>query len=507
MLERARRLYPEKEAVVCDGTRLTYAELHERCRKIAAYLRDMGIGRGDVVSILLFNCHHFLEAYFATSYLGAILNPINTRLLGTEISAILRDARSRMLITERRYTGELEKVVDSLPPIIWIEEDPARSFEGFLEEPERGIREDDVAHLYYTSGTTGKPKGVMLTHKNVTTHALCAICEFKIDDSDVWLHAAPLFHLADAWATFSFTFVGATHVMIRDFIVEDVLRLIEREGVTITNMVPTMLNMIVSHKGLERYDLSSMRVVLSGGAPCPPKLAKRVMEVFRCEYVQTYGMTETSPFLTASILKAHLRSVPEEERFRYRTKTGREFLGVELKVVREDGSAVKRDGKEVGEIVVRGDTVTPGYFGLEEETRRTIRDGWLYTGDLATIDEEGYVQIVDRRKDMIITGGENVYSFEVETVIYEHPSVLEVACVGLPDEKWGEMVTAFVVLKEGEKVEEGEIVSFVKERLAHFKAPKRVIFVPSLPKTGSGKISKAELRRIYGRRDDKSVQS
>ena len=296
-------------------------------------------------------------------------------------------------------------------------------------------------------------------------------------------------------------------MMIRDFIVEDVLRLIEREGITITNMVPTMLNMIVSHKGLERYDLSSMRVVLSGGAPCPPKLAKRVMEVFRCEYVQTYGMTETSPFLTASILKAHLRSVPEEERFRYRTKTGREFLGVELKVVREDGSAVKRDGKEVGEIVVRGDTVTPGYFGLEEETRRTIRDGWLYTGDLATIDEEGYVQIVDRRKDMIITGGENVYSFEVETVIYEHPSVLEVACVGLPDEKWGEMVTAFVVLKEGEKVEEGEIVSFVKERLAHFKAPKRVIFVPSLPKTGSGKISKAELRRIYGRRDDKSVQS
>jgi len=206
MLERARRLYPEKEAVVCDGTRLTYAELHERCRKIAAYLRDVGIGRGDVVSILLFNCHHFLEAYFATSYLGAILNPINTRLLGTEISAILRDARSRMLITERRYAGELEKVVDSLPPIIWIEEDPARSFEGFLEEPERGIREDDVAHLYYTSGTTGKPKGVMLTHKNVTTHALCAICEFKIDDSDVWLHAAPLFHLADAWATFSFTF-------------------------------------------------------------------------------------------------------------------------------------------------------------------------------------------------------------------------------------------------------------------------------------------------------------
>jgi len=302
-------------------------------------------------------------------------------------------------------------------------------------------REHDVAHLYYTSGTTGKPKGVPLSHKNVTTHALCAVGELSVADIDNWLHAAPMFHLADAWATFAFTAAGAKHTMVKDFREKDVFTLIENEGVTTSNMIPSMLNMLINATDITKYDLSSLRVLLSGGAPIAPELVRKIIKKFDCDYIQTYGMTETSPYLTISKLKGHLEALPYDEQLEYKSKTGREFLGVSLRVVREDGSDIEANGTEVGEIIVKGDIVTDGYWRLPEETARTIKDGWLYTEDLATIDQEGYVNIVDRKKDIIITGGENVYSTEVEYVLYEHPAVLEAAVVGIPDETWGEAGT------------------------------------------------------------------
>ncbi|MCP4665017.1 MAG: AMP-binding protein, partial [Deltaproteobacteria bacterium] len=359
------------------------------------------------------------------------------------------------------------------------------------------ISDDDVAHLYYTSGTTGRPKGVMLSHKNVCCHALAAIAELKLTDSDNWIHVAPLFHLADAWAAFAVTWVGGKHVVVPDFEPLPVLSAIQDEKVTITNMIPTMLNMLVHTLGVETHDFTNLRAILSGGSSIAPEVVRKIMETFKCDYIQTYGMTETSPYLTVSILKDHLKTLSPEKQFFYKAKTGRPFLGVLLKVVREDGSEVAQDDKEVGEIIVKGDIVTKGYWKRPGETTRALKQGWLYTGDMAVVDSEGYVNIVDRKKDMIITGGENVYSIEVENVLYTHPAVLEAAVIGLPDPKWGEAIKAVVVLKQGCRATDAEIIRYCKERIAGYKAPKSVDFVSELPKTGSGKIFKKGIKEGY----------
>lgn len=248
---------------------------------------------------------------------------------------------------------------------------------------------------------------------------------------------------------------------------------------------------------MESYDFTSLRAILSGGAPIAPEVVKKIMETFECDYIQTYGMTETSPYLTLSVLKEKLSHLSPDEQFVYKAKTGRPFLGVLLKVVKEDGTEVTKDDKEVGEIIVKGDIVTKGYWNRPEETAKTLKDGWLYTGDMAVVDREGYVNIVDRKKDMIITGGENVYSVEVENVLYSHPSVLEAAVVGVPDPKWGEAVKAVVVLKPGHKTTEDEIIHHCKQQIASYKAPKSVDFISELPKTGSGKVYKKGIKEKY----------
>jgi acyl-CoA synthetase (AMP-forming)/AMP-acid ligase II len=354
---------------------------------------------------------------------------------------------------------------------------------------------DGVAHLYYTSGTTGQPKGVMLTHRNVSTHALAAVAELGLTDRDVWAHVAPMFHLADAWATFAITLVGGRHVMLPQFEPETVLALFERERVTLTNLVPTMLNQMVNHEARSRYDYRSLRLILSGGAPIAPAVVRKIVATFGAEYVQTYGMTETSPYLTLSLLKAHLRTRSPEEQLAIRAKTGRPFIAVELRVVGEDGGPVAADEREVGEIQVRGDTVTPGYWNRPDATGESFTpDGWLRTGDLAVLDREGYLTIVDRKKDMIITGGEKVYSTEVEHVLYQHPAVLEAAVFGVADPVWGEVVAAAVVRKPDARVSETELTAFCREHLAGFKLPRQIRFLTELPRTGSGKILKRALR-------------
>jgi acyl-CoA synthetase (AMP-forming)/AMP-acid ligase II len=266
-----------------------------------------------------------------------------------------------------------------------------------------------------------------------------------------------------------------------------------------------MLNLMVNHPDVGKYDYRNLRVLLSGGAPIASEVVRKIVETFKCDYIQTYGMTETSPYLTLSILKDHLKRLPEEDQLRFKSKTGREFIGVQLKVVNDQGEEVRGDEKEVGEIVVKGDIVTKGYWKLPEETEKSIRDGWLYTGDLAVIDGEGYVTIVDRKKDMILTGGENVYSTEVENILYTHPAILECAVIGVPDPKWGEAVKAIVVLKEGQRATGQEIIQYCKHRIAHYKAPKSIDFIDVLPKTGSGKIHKKGLRDKYWEGYEKKI--
>ncbi len=512
ILEKAVSLYAQKEAIVSEGKRFSYGEFANRVYKLANFLRSIGLKKGDCVAILHQNSHQFLEAYFSTAQIGAIINPLNIRLSPRELAFILKDSGAMILIASRPFTNSVKSLGElgiKLRQVIWTGEGDetgvfkAVDYEEAIKEqgPEpasiSGMSDDDVAHLYYTSGTTGKPKGVILTHKNVCTHALATIAELRLNDTDSWIHVAPLFHLADAWATFAITWVGAGHITVPDSDPTLVLETIQNERVTITNMIPTMLNMLVNTPRVNSYDFSSLRVMLSGGAPIAPDLVRKIMRTFKCDYIQTYGMTETSPYLTLSILKENLIHLSPEEQFVYKAKTGRPMIGVLLKVVKDNGQEVSHDNKEVGEIIVKGDIVTRGYWGRPEETSAAIKGGWLYTGDLAVVDGEGYVNIVDRKKDMIVTGGENVYSTEVENVLYSHPAILEAAVIGVPDPKWGEAVKAVVVLREGKETTEEEIINYCKAHIARYKAPKSVDFVSGLPKTGSGKIYKKGLKERY----------
>ncbi|MGH7703294.1 MAG: AMP-binding protein, partial [Gemmatimonadales bacterium] len=447
VLERARALYPCAPAVVDGELELTYSEVGQRVDALAGFFCDQGVAGGDRIAALLPNSHHYFEAYFAAAGLGAVLVSLNHRLSPAETAFILRDSGATWLIADPAFTPLADAVLaepTDLRGVVWSGQSlPPSQFVA------RGVDDASLAHLYYTSGTTGEPKGVMLTHQNVTVHALAAVAELGLGNRDVWAHVAPMFHLADAWATFAVTWVGGRHVMFPRFEPGEVLAGFERYRITLTNLVPTMLNLMVKHPDRERHDYTSLRLMLSGGAPIAPSVVQAIVETFRCEYVQTYGMTETSPYLTLSILKDHLRRLPVAEQMAFRAKTGRPFLAVELKVVNDEGRQVAGDEREVGEIMVRGDTVTPGYWRRPEETAAAFMDGWLRTGDLAVIDGEGYLTIVDRRKDMIITGGEKVYSTEVEHVLYRHAAVLEAAVYGAADPVWGEAVVAAVVLRPG----------------------------------------------------------
>ena len=509
ILQKALQSYPDKEAVVSGQQRFTYREFADRVHRLAIFLQNEGVGRGDCLAILHQNSHEYLEAYFAAAFIGAVLNPLNFRLSPQELAYIVTDSNATKLIAAPRFQESVSALMDLETPVksvLWTGEEsvksssPSWNYEKVLADtqvlsiPVLAAEPDDVVQLYYTSGTTGQPKGVMLSHQNVCSHALSTIAELNLSDKDRWVHVAPLFHLADAWATFAITLVGGTHVIVPDFIPAEVLTTLQNEHITITNMVPTMLNMLVNTPGVDTCDFSSFRAILSGGAPIAPEVVKKIMTTFKCDYIQTYGLTETSPFLTMSILKEHLTRLPRDEQFVYKAKTGRPCLGVLLKVINADGKEVQPNDEEVGEIVVKGDTITQGYWNKPEETARAIQNGWLHTGDMAVVDPEGYVNIVDRKKDMIITGGENVYTIEVENTLYTHPAVLEAAVIGLPDEKWGEAVKAVVVLKPGQTADADELIQHCKSQIAHYKAPKSIEFISELPKTGSGKIYKKGLR-------------
>jgi acyl-CoA synthetase (AMP-forming)/AMP-acid ligase II len=511
-IQKALDFYPDKVGVVDEASSFTYAQVGKRIAGLARFFQARGIQPKDRISVLEANSHAFLETYYAAAGIGAILNPLNYRLSANEVAFILKDASSRWLVAGKQFAEVVDGILNEDTPlegILWIGDSPPKvgsiqsfSLEDVLSDHTGdfgpvSVDENDVAHLYYTSGTTGRPKGVMLTHKNVCLHALGTIAELKLADADVWGHIAPMFHLADAWATFAMTWVGARHVMVGQFEAETVMETIQKERITLSNLIPTMLNLMIKHPEVGKYDFSSLRVILSGGAPIAPEVVKSITETFGCDYIQTYGMTETSPYLTFSLLKEHLTDLPPEAQLKFKSKTGRPFMGVDLKVVDENGEPVAPDEQQVGEIWVRGDTITPGYWNLPDATREAFSDGWLRTGDLANVDAEGYVNIVDRKKDMIITGGENVYSTEVENVLYMNSKILEAAVFGIPDEKWGEAICAAVVLKENETATEEEIIDFCKQHQASYKAPKTILFIDELPKTGSGKIYKKALKDPY----------
>jgi acyl-CoA synthetase (AMP-forming)/AMP-acid ligase II len=349
-LGKALVLYPEKIAVIDADRSYTYQQIGERVTGLARFFQNRGIQQEDRISILEVNSHAFLETYYAAAGIGAILNPLNYPrwlIAATRFADVVKGAIKEGVPLEGiLWIGEAAD--ESIPIQCHNYEDAVCADTGDFEPAP--VDENRIAHLYYTSGTTGQPKGVMLTHKNVCSHALGTIAELKLVDTDAWAHVAPMFHLADAWATFAITWVGGRHVMVGQFEAEAVMATIEKQKITLSNLIPTMLNLMIKHPRVREYDFSSLREILSGGAPIAPELVRSIMETLGCDYIQTYGMTETSPYLTFSILKDHLKALPPDEQLKIKSKTGRPAIGVDLKVVDETGMPIAADEQQVGEI-------------------------------------------------------------------------------------------------------------------------------------------------------------
>ena len=502
------RARPDACAAVDGSRRFTWRETHARVVALAISLRSRGLNPSDRVAVLDHNSIEVIELTFAAAGAGLVLCPLNPRLTARELADILTDAEPRLLFHRtaqaERVSAALARIPRAHPrPTPLRIEDPSAALDSdpqsgpFLPHP---ARPEEVAQLYYTSGTSGRSKGVMLTHGNLAAHARACVGELQLSSSDVWGHFAPLFHLADAWATLAITLAGGRHVLVPKFEAQAVLQSLREEAVTLTNLVPTMIVRLLEAARNDPPGPLALRLCLSGGAPIAPAVVLRLIEQLGCDYAQTYGMTETCPFLTISSLAPHHAALSEEDRLIKRSKTGRAFAGVELEVVDEQGQLVPHDERSVGEIRVRGASVSPGYWKRPQETAAAFREGWLWTGDLAVVDEEGYLTIVDRKKDVILSGGETIYSTEVEKALHEHPDLLEAAAFGLPDAEWGEVVCAALVLRPGCRVDDDQLMRHLRERLAGFKCPRRLFRLDALPRTASGKIKKADLRSDYSPR-------
>ena len=472
------------------GVRWTYGDAARRAGALAARLRAAGAVPGDVVAWLGDNTPGAALAYFGAAWAGLVLAPLHLRLTDADLRRVLAHAGAKAVLVE--HGGRSRAAALGLPLVAL--DDPSLDAGGDDAPVPRAA--GDAAHVYYTSGSTGVPKGVVLTHGNVVAHARRAADALELGPADVWLHAAPMFHLADAWATFAVTLVGGTHRFVERFDEVSVLDAFA-SGVTTTNLVPTMWNALVRHPAASGRAYPSLRLLLSGGAAIAPDVVRRVREVFRAEYAQTYGLTETSPYLTISRLTPEERSLPDDEQCRRLARAGRPMGGVEVAVVGDDGRPVPADGATVGEVVARGPTVTPGYLRNPEADAAAFRDGWFRTGDLARVFGDGRIDLADRTGDVVNTGGEKVYSTDVERALADAPGVRELVVVGTPDPHWGQVVTAVVVADAaGASPTLDTLRVHADGRLADFKRPRRLVLVDALPRTASGKLSKREARTL-----------
>jgi fatty-acyl-CoA synthase len=492
-IERGRRLFGPLEAVVDGERRFTYGALAERVDRLAGLLRHIGCADGDRVAYLCPNTVELLEAYYGVLRAGCVLVPLNLRLAPAELQFVLDDCGARVLAvhpSQRALAAPL-----AVAHRIELGDDYLAAV-----APDHAahtvVDEDAVCELFYTSGSTGRPKGVMLTHRNLHTHAVDSALTMGTTHRDVVLHTIPLFHV-NGWGTPHWvTVLGGRHVMLERFEPGEVLRLIEAESVTRLHLVPTMAIALLQHADIGTRDLSSLVQATVGGAPAGARLLRELEEALGCEVIQGYGLTEAAPQLTKALtLRSHDELTIDEQR-RRRATTGLPNVGVDLRVLDDDGVEVTHDGVTPGEICVRSNHVMAGYWNRPDETAEALRGGWLHTGDVATVDAEGYITIVDRKKDIIVSGGENVSSVEVEVCLAEHPAVLEAAVVAMAHERWGEVPRAFVTLRPAVGApSERDLIEWVRARLAHFKAPARVEVVAELPKGGTGKVQKEELRK------------
>ncbi len=516
ILRHAAKRYPEKTALIDGDVRLTYGEANERIHRLASGLLSLGLSPGDHIAILANNSHRYWETYFVADIAGMPLAPLNTRLAAPELAFILRDAEVKALLIGPEFLELYDQFKTDTPDIqhtILLGGELAEDLLDYealiannepLRESAREWNEDDMINLCYTGGTTGIPKGVMLTQRNIVSHANNSVLTIGFTERDVWMHAAPMFHLADAWACYAVTVTGGTHVFVDRFTPKGVLEAIQEHRVTKTVLVPTMINFLVNFPGVADYDTTSLDHLFFGAAPMSTDRIKAGVEIFGPVLFQAYGMTEASPLLT--VMRPDWVSYDGSPQDTARLAScGRAIEGVTVRVVDEKTGEDVRPG-QVGEVIAKGPNVMAGYWKREEETASALRGGYMHTGDLATVDEDGFIFIVDRAKDMIVTGGENVYSAEVENALYEHAGVLEAAVIGVPNEPWGEAVQAIIVPKDGAKLSEDDIIAHCRKLIAGYKVPKRVIFQSDpLPKSGPGKILKTELRKPYWAGKEKGV--
>jgi fatty-acyl-CoA synthase len=511
-LYRAVDLYAKKTGVVCGNRRFTYAEFGERVERLAFGLLSEGVVPGDRVAYLSFNTHQLLEGYYAAPLIRAIVMPLNVRLAAVELTGILNHAEPRVLVYEAEFAPLVGQLRQACPSVQrWVESgEPYEELvaRGRIQRPDIfTFDEREIAELFYTSGSTGTPKGVALSHRTLYLHMLGLSATFYNDETAVELHTIPLFH-ANGWGLPQCaTFHGLKQVMVRRFDPAQVLRLIQEERATSMTMVPTMANALLNSAELGKWDVSSLRQIHLGGAASSPELLARLEAAFPCPAFCGYGLTETSPVATFSRDKSTMQFADEEDRLRHRAMAGWPLPGCEVRVVDLQMNDVPRDMQTFGEVVMRGDNVMDGYYKEPQATAAVMTNGWLHSGDIAVWDEENYIHIVDRQKDIIISGGENISSIEVERAIAAHPAVLECAVVSAPDPQWGEVPAAFVVVKPGHTLDQAALCDFLQQRIAKFKMPRRFQFGDTaLPKTGTGKIIKRELRETFWGGKEKRIQ-
>lgn len=495
---------PDRVALVdgVGGRETTWRELEERTNRLCDALRANGVRKGDRVALFAMNSAAMMEVYFAVGKLGAITVPVNFRLQPAEVAYVLNDSGATFLFVSADLLEVAQQALADSPSVrrtvvIPMLADRANGDEGqygellasgSAERLVRDVDDRDVAVIMYTSGTTGLPKGAMLTHRNFFYNAINA-CGMGsgIGRDDVTISAAPLFHIgALSIHTMPLAFIGGCTVALEAFTAGDWLDAVERHRPTQVFLVPAMWSAVVQDPTIGSRDLGSLTFAMSGGAPCPITIIN-AMQGYGVAFTEGFGMTETAPlacYLAPEDVLTHAGSI------------GRPFNLVELQVVGEDGRQMPTG--EVGELAIRGENVFVGYWDKPTETAQALRGGWLFSGDLAYVDAEGYYTLVDRKKDMIITGGENVYPVEVEQVMYQHPAVGEVAVIGLPDEKWGEAVVAVVAVKPGAELDVEQLREWTRERIAHYKAPKEIRLIDELPRNATGKILKRELRQSQG---------
>ena len=503
IFSRNARKTPQREALVFEGRRYTYREVDRRTNMLCNAMLSEGYSRGDKIAQLMFNCSELVESYLAVAKLGAVSVPLNFRLKAGEILYQLDNSDSRALLFGEEFVPVVQEVHDAMPGLDYIcvgsnvpsfavpfEDYLSRGDEGY---PDVAVDDDDPAFIMYTSGTTGKPKGAVLTHKNqimnVNNTLLEVAKEILWQDHERIQFVAPLFHEAALALAIASFYQNATLFILRFFEPEKLVRQIEEEAITVTFMPPVMSTFVLNTVDVSKYDTSSLRILISGAAILPTETRRQLNRAFpNVKLFDVFGQTEMSPVTTV------LRPSQAEGR---PASVGQAVVNVEIRVVDDEDNDVPAG--EVGEIIYRGPTVMKEYYKNPEATAEAMRGGWFHSGDMVRVDEEGFYYVVDRKKDMIISGGENIYPAEIEDVLYRHPKILEAAVIGVYDEVWGEAVMAVVVPKPGEELTREEVIDWCAEHLAGYKKPKYVEFMEALPRNAAMKVVKGELRSAYGK--------